>query len=272
VKRTHSAPGRLLLVAERLVQRAERIRRVAQTVPEAIHAALLSLEAQEYLGHRTPTTSLEALAVKHQCEALAECMFYGVEYNIEVQSRLEEIDRDVRSIVTWFGPMTRSFSMLSAEIGIVSDITLTFRGHNQFDEEQMCLARARALHRRLWFVRNRRWAWIVYPVRAYVESLVGSLSRFLTAIVAWILLLSLLYARYCPLPARPSGAKPEISPVLQAFADAVVSFFGTQPPHDILVLASQGAGALTVALVAIVAGFVHLGIFVSYLYSSLARR
>ena len=272
LKRAHSAPGRLLMVAERMIQRAERVRRDAQTVPEALHAALLCMEAQEYLGHRTPTTSLEALALKHQCEALAECMFYGVDYNIDVDHRLREIDRDMESIVAWFGPRTQKSSLLSAEIGIVGELTLTFRNHGQFDEEQKCLARGRKLYRQLWRVRNRKWAWLFYPLRAYTEYLLGGIARFVAAILVWILVLSLLFDRYCPHPDILYRGAENWSPVLLGLDHAVVAFFGTQPPHDVATMAAQGAPALFVSILAIIAGFVHLGIFVSYLYTAIARR
>ena len=54
-----------------------------------MYGALLALEAQELLANRTPTTALEALAVRHELEVTAECMFYGVEYNFDVRRRLE---------------------------------------------------------------------------------------------------------------------------------------------------------------------------------------
>ncbi|PYT03421.1 MAG: hypothetical protein DMF60_18445 [Acidobacteria bacterium] len=145
----HSAPGRLLVIAKCLIGRSEKILEQAQSVPEAVHGAVLALEAQEYLGNRTPTTSLEALALKHQLEVLAECLFYGVEYNMNVRSRFEEIEKEVKSIGEWFRPKTRKVSMLNAEVRIVSELALQFREHNQFDEEQECLARIRELYRHL---------------------------------------------------------------------------------------------------------------------------
>ncbi|MGH9825517.1 MAG: hypothetical protein ACREDR_19980, partial [Blastocatellia bacterium] len=71
----HSAPGRLLAVADRLIQRAESMLQSARSVPDAVQGALLALEAHELLCNRTPTTTLEAIALKHQLEATAECMF-----------------------------------------------------------------------------------------------------------------------------------------------------------------------------------------------------
>ncbi|RMF55076.1 MAG: hypothetical protein D6748_15685, partial [Calditrichaeota bacterium] len=54
----HSAPGQLLVLAHRLLDRAQNILKQAETVPEAIHAALLALEAKELLVNKTPTTAL----------------------------------------------------------------------------------------------------------------------------------------------------------------------------------------------------------------------
>src|SRR5205085_6309754 len=143
-----------LVIASRLIQRADHVLQSASSLPQAIHGALLALEAQEYLGHRTPTTSLEALALKHQLEVLAECMFYGVEYNMDVMSRFQEIQKEVDSIGWWFQPGSRKLSKLNAEIRIVSEMLKMFRDHSQFDEEQKSLKRIRTLHRHLWFRRN----------------------------------------------------------------------------------------------------------------------
>lgn len=274
----HSAPGRLLLVSTCLVERAGRIMSSAKSVPETIHGAVLALEALEYLGHRTPTASLEALALKHKLEVLAECMFYGVEYNMDVKSRFMEIEREVASIGGWFKPSTRKPSRLNAEIRIVSELMSLFREHSQFDEEQKSLARIRGLHRRLWFRRNKMWAWLLYPARWYVEFLLGSVLRFVLAILLWIVVLTLIYG----IVLYPHPDQPYLNSLslLHGLSDAVTAFLGMQPPHDLRALVQEHSPAgggheeliVIITIVAILASFVHLGIFVSHLYSILARR
>jgi hypothetical protein len=264
----HSAPGRLLVIANRLLERSSRVLDEADSVPKAIHGAVLALDAIEYLGHRTPTTSLEALALKHQLEVFAECMFYGVEYNMDVESRFKEIESEVRSIGEWFRPTSRSLSMLNAEIRIISELILIFRQHNQFDEEQKALVRIRSLSRHLWYRRNKWWSWVFYPARWYVEFLLGSLMRFVLALIFWLIMLSLLYGLVFPSSAH--YLQPNF---FHGVSDAIISFFGLQPPHDLKQLVEENKPHVVwVMLAAIILGFVHLGIFISHLYSIIARR
>lgn len=270
----HSAPGRLLLIANRLVARAARIAQSANSVPDAIHGAVLALEAIEYLAHRTPTSSLEAVALKHKLEATAECMFYGIEYNIDVESRFEEIHSEVRGIGNWFRAGSRKMSQLNAEVRMVSELLTTFRQYNQFDEEQKSLVRIRALHRRLWLNRHRWVALPVFPLRWYVEFLLGSLPRFIAAIAVWILGLALVYG--VMFHSNPESAELGKLSFLHGLSDAVTAFLGMQPPHDIGQLVDEykehGLAVMWITIVAITSSFVHLGIFISHLYSMLARR
>lgn len=265
---THSSPGRLLEVADRLIQRARRTLQNAQSVPEAVYGAVLALDAQEYLGHRTPTTSLEALALKHSAEVTAECKFYGVEYNKDVSTRLLEIKHEIRSIGKWFRRRSRRTSGLNAEVGIVSKLVMKFREYNQFDEEQQCLVRMRSLHRQLWLKKNRFWAWPFYSLRWYVEFLLGSMLVFALAIVFWIGFFSVLFALFC----NCHAGQPETSLVLHGMGHAVTTFFGLQPAHSPIEIEQLGSGVFALTLFAILAGFTHLGIFVSHLYSLIARR
>ncbi len=265
----HSAPGRLLEIADRLIARAERILHTAMSVPEAVHGAVLALEAQELLGNKTPTTALEALSLKHQLEVTAECMFYGVEYNFNVQRRFDDIHQDVKSIGRWFHSTTRKLSELNAEISIISDLMQVFRKYNQFDEEQECLRQIRNLIRHLWFRKHKSWAWIFYPARWYIEYLLGRMHRFVAAIALWIFALGLLF----------HAAEQQSGGWLAKFSGTAVhvftSFFGLQPPHEIDMHAPDPALNLPlewVVIAAITVGFVHLGVFVSHLYAIIARK
>lgn len=264
---THSAPGRLLLISELLIRRAGRILKNAESMPESIHGSTLALEAQEYLGHRTPTTSLDAVSLKHQLEVLAECMFYGVEYHLDTKSRFKEIEEEVEAIGVWFRSRTREISTLNAEIGILSELLLSFRNFNQFNEEQAALSKVRHLHRRLWFKRNQSWAWVLYLPRWYFDQLLGSLPIFIAAIIGWLSIFALFFSLI------QHDHKQAVSEYLymHGFEDAITSFFGMQPPHDLSTLESTPF-FIWVCMVVIVMSFVHLGIFVSHLYSLIARR
>lgn len=266
---THSAPGRLLWIAERLIQRASKIHGQLDSVTQAVYGATLTLEAQEYLGYRTPTTSLDAIALKHQLEVVAECMFYGIEYHLDTRSRFDEIEREVDCVGTWFRSETRETSELNAEIGMVSDLVLTFRNYNQFSEEQAALIRLRDLHRRLWVRRHRPWSWPIWPFRFYIDALLVSIPRFVFAIFCWLIFFGVLYGSL-PTQVDREGNGPDL--LLHGFEDAIAAFFGMQPPHDFLAVEKAGELMVWVTLFIIFMGFVHLGIFVSHLYSIMARR
>ncbi|MGZ8843122.1 MAG: hypothetical protein ACXW18_05635 [Pyrinomonadaceae bacterium] len=267
---SHSAPGRMLLVAQRMIVRAERILKSGESVSEAVYGATLALEAQEYLGYRTPTTSLDAVALKHQLEVLAECMFYGVEYNLDTKRRFAEIQRDVECVGKWFRSKTREISKGNAKLGIVSDLVTIYRSFNQFDEEQAGLARLRDLYRKLWFKRNKHWpwAWLMLTVRWYIDLLLNSIITFCFVIAGWLVLFSGIYALL------PHGgvSRGFLSNLKHGIEDTIVTFFGLQPPHELFALDTHGRLIVSVTMILILIGFLHLGIFVSHLYAMMTRR
>jgi len=272
----HSAPGRLLVIAEKLIDRAERIFDGTQTVQGCIHGALLALEAQELLGYRTPTTSLEAIALRHQLEVKAECMFYGVGYNIDMKKRFKEIAGEVKAVSRWFHPSVKKKSALNAQMGIITELMEILREYFQFDEEQECLKCFRKLNRK-WYFSNRPWLNFIRPIRWYIETLVGSFSLLITSIIGWPLL---------------SGVVKFILDKYENFGQhilqAYMTFFSFQPIESEVTsqkgqqLASELASKITypgyfphdhwLTLLLIIGGFLHLGIFISYLYTVITRK
>jgi hypothetical protein len=260
----HSSPGRLLLIAEKLIDRARRIFKETETVQDCIQGATLALEAVELLGYRTPTTALEAIALRHKLEVKAECMFYGIEYNIDVKNRIREIKNEVKTVSLWFHPKVRKRSILDAQMRIITDITRIFHDAGQFDEELVCLNYLRKL--------NRRWSlkqpglkkvlnYLIYPLRSYIETLVGSFRWFFLALVGWPLLLGIL--------GKITNAKfaEDFSSLAAYISNSLMIYFGLQSngyPQDVW------AHVLTILILA--GGFLHLGIFISYLYTLITRR
>jgi hypothetical protein len=258
----HSAPGRLLEVATHLLRRADTVRRETSSVEDAVHGCLLALEAQELLGSRTPTTAVEALALRQQLEVSAECMFHGVEHNLDVASRFADVRREVRALGDWFNPQQRRRSELNAEINIIMRILWQFRQSNQFDEEQACLRRVRSLRRGLVLASYPLLGWPPFLLRTYVDGLVGSLRLFLAALLAWSVGLALGYSWLF-------WGRPD---VLRGLPYALSAFFGGSSPVGLEPQIPETPALIAISILAIVAGFVHLGIFVSYLYSLIARR
>ncbi len=258
----HSAPGRLLLIAKRLIKKARYILHSTQSAAESVNGALLALEAQELLANRTPTTALEALALKHQIEVSAECMFYGVQYNFDVKARLEELEKEVHAIGEYFNPSARKISEINARLEIINALALIFRKYNQFDEESLCLKEIRKLHARATLIRQKSWYWIFYPIRRYIEILVGSLPLFLFFVLFWPLLFGIIYY-YC----IPGSTV--ISSFTQSVIESIVTFFSLGKPDF---YANPGIFAKAVVALEIILGFSHIGIFISYLYNLIFRR
>lgn len=267
----HSAPGRLLLVATRLIVRAESLLGQVTSVKAAVRGAVLSTQASELLGGRTPTTAFEALSLKHAFEVLAECQFQGVEGVIDMDDRFKEIRSDAKGIGRWFEPKRGKQSVLNARIKIASRLALILRERNQFDEEQRCLAETRDLYQKLWFARHNWGLRLFQPFVVYINRLLSSVPLFAGCIVGWIVVLAVLYRlvghgpdwALVPTESTSLCDNEEMLTWPRAFAVSFETFLGLQ---------KTGSCFGWVDAFAMILGFVHLGVFISHLYSSSARR
>ncbi len=255
----HSTPGRLLEVAKRLLDRAASESENPRSACAAIQRAVLATDALELLGGKTATTSLVALAQCHELEALAECQFLGVEGNFDVDSRLADLQREIKTLSIYYNKASQEFSAWNAESTILQRLIQIFRDHNKFNEEQVVLIRERELHRRIWFRRHfgafggfLRWLNPAYIIAWYVEFLLRSISSFAIAIATWIFVLTLLYAYSIPTSWSTS------------LHLAISSFVSMQSPEGGL------KGALL--LLAGTAGLLHLGVLIAHLYAVVSRR
>ncbi len=259
----HGAPGRLLLIADRLITRADNLRSRVSSVFQAVQGAAIATDALELLGGKTPTTALEALALKHQFEVLAECQFVGMQEHMDVKSRFKDLKIETGSLCHWFGGTKRErrSARWNAELAILDKLIKIFNDFNQYDEEQFTLARARMLHRKLWF-HKRPWLKPLEWAPWYVEKLLASVPLFLIAIVAWIAVLGFIFGWI------GSGD------LGRGYVNALTTFFSVQPPADDQFWGwSDGFnGRFSLIAATIILGFVHVGIFISHLYSIIARK
>lgn len=274
----HGAPGKLLLVAEVLIRRAEALLKKVECVGEAVQGAVLATDALELTGGRTPTTAIEALSLKHRFEVLAECQFSGVEYHIKIKPRIEEIALETRAISLWFHKRQRASAVLNAQMHILNQLVRILREHNQFDEEKMCFNWIRYLHNSLW-MRQKPLRFIFWPILRYTEFLLNSFGRFSIAIIGWVVVLALLYQQlhlYHPaqsvdlcastlqaIELHQCPAPPEFGYFWEAFK----RFFNhTSDPSSPSTLWS------ILTAIGVIAGLGHIGIFISYMYTLVARK
>jgi hypothetical protein len=267
----HSAPGRLLAVADSLIRRAKELLAEPRTVTDALHAATLALNAKELLGGKTPTTALEALALQHEAEVVAECMFLGVDQNIELRERFREIQREVHVISQWFSPRTRYRSEINARLAIVERLARRFAELHQVEEELQCLAEARRLRFKFW-ARQRWWRWPLRPVLGYLSFCLSSLPRFVLVVVGWVLLFGLTNYLFA---LAPSAELPK--DFLGAMVAAAKAFFTSEPAAG---WANLGEGAsqrlrdvwnLALTFQGVVS-LLNLGLLISHLYLIVSRR
>jgi hypothetical protein len=194
---------------------------------------------------------------------LAESQFCGVQDSLEVKERLEDISKEVESLSYWFDPKRENFIRWNAEAAIINKLILIYREFNSFDEEQKALARSRTLHRKMWFYKH--WYYKPFEILAwYVEKLLNSVPLFIFALFGWVFALGWLYDLTS---ITVEGSKYTGSAWL-GFYQAIGSFFAVQPPQDTF----SNIINPYVAELAVVSGFIHLGIFVSHLYSIVTRK
>jgi len=264
----HSTPGRLLLIVQSLLKRSENILRKANSVEDTIQAATLALEAKELLACKTPTTAMKALSLQHQAEVETECMFYGVEYDFDVKSRIKDIKKEVKAISTWFHRSAKRRSQLNAEISILNELAQRYRNYSQFDEENVCINESRKLTNALWVNRNPL-RWLIWPFRAYINFLLKSLNRFIFVMMLWVFLFGLLYWFI----AAKQGADVE-------FIDSIIvsakTFLAFQPPDLEFWVHPPRLEFTPIRLIYFifpaVLGFIHLGVFISHLTMILMRK
>lgn len=259
----HGSPGKLMLVAHTLIRRSRGLLERTPSVGRAIQGAVLATEALELMGGRTPTSAMDALTLKHSFEVMGECRFAGVEYHKDTQWRLKEIALDTRVISRWFNRSQFKNAALNAEMHVLNQLLRIFRENNQFDEEQCCMVRVRRLHSALW-MRQRPIRFLLWPLLWYLQLLLKSFSIFVLMLVIWVATLSLLFWWTGHHPAWVYGLE-----------DAISGFFSTGPPMH-----HRGSPVDThmswkyafVVCAGIVMGFIHLGVFISHLYSLVSRK
>src|ERR1022692_274982 len=273
----HGVPGRVLLLAEDLIARASVLMSAKESVEDCIQGAVLAGDALELLGNRVPTTAIEALSLKHELEVSAECMFPGLQSALDVRSRIEEIERQAAYLSERFHWKTRGISKLDTELGAVNRISKVMRENDRFDEDQECLRNIRRLRRELWFAKKQgRGARLILAperfVRWYSDAVLNSLKAFCLALLCWVGAATIIF-RLSIIRERDKPAPGWLQDLGISFYHAVENFISAHPPDDVhVVLISHHWLLLLLIPALVVAGFVHLAIFVAYLYSTIVRK
>ena len=145
----HSAPGRLLQIAEHLIQRATKLLEDVATVSDSVRGAVLATQALELLGGKTPTVAVDALALKHEFEVVAECQFVGVEFHLSMKERLAEIRQNLEAMKHWLHRDRQEAFLLNSEARIVKRIIAVLDEYGEYEESVTCQNQLRWLHRKI---------------------------------------------------------------------------------------------------------------------------
>lgn len=192
--KSHSAPNRILTIANILIGRARKILDGSKSCEEFVLGAVLALEAKELLRGQSMTTALEAVSLQHQLEVKAECSFLGVAHEIIVDPRFEEIGSEVYEIIDIQGKPRSIVSAQSynTQLEIVNNIRRIFNDYEQFDEEEQCIIKVRRLRQQLHLhqsVKNRVYSCTIEWYLNFLMSTKGYIPwRLGLASLCWILL------------------------------------------------------------------------------------
>lgn len=218
---SHSAPNRILAIADYLIGRAREILDDAKSCEGYVLGAVLALEAKELLCGQSMTTALEAVSLQHQLEVKAECSFLGVAHEIEVEPRFEEIESEVNMII---GIPEKSKSTIdkiiaifkkcetrlyaksyNTQLEIVDNIRGIFNDYEQFDEEERCIIKTREFRQRLhWHQPWEKWRKWLYSltIEWYLNFLMSTKGyipwKLGLASLCWILLFAGVLTCCCP--------------------------------------------------------------------------
>lgn len=271
----HGTPGKIMAVAALLLYRARELSDTIRHNECCVMGAVFSTDALELLGPYSPSSAQEALALKHEFELAYDCQFSGAKYHLDITKRLREISSDSWHLTRWLSPERFEQSNSNTKMRIYSRLVRILRDYVRYDEERRVLSRIRHLHFSLWL---REWGpnnslrypllpfrFILFdlPVR-YVEFLLWSFRTFLIGILFWIVLLQFGYAWAF-----------ESDQAWRSWAEAVGTFFGSNGTifHDgVCGINEHTRKVALVNSVAIVTGAVHVGVFISYLFSLISRR
>ena len=224
------------------------------------------------MNGKTPATALEALALQHQAEIVAESMFYGIEYNLNVKNRFKDIEREVDAIGYWFNPKSAERSKINARLTIIANLAHTFRDLKQFEEEQECLAEARRLRLDFWLRQSllHRVAW---PIIKYIDFLMRSIGHFLLVVLFWI---AFFTGVYWLADNKSSAEVLNLGQSLwEAFAAAIAFFFTLQPANgwdgEVVIFGSQNWWNVMLAFQGLVS-FSSLGLLLTHFYVLISRK
>ncbi|MBF0466709.1 MAG: hypothetical protein HQK94_16690 [Nitrospirae bacterium] len=279
--KSHSVTNVILVIGESLLKRARNIQQGAASCPDAIHAAVLALEGKELFYGRAMTTSLEMFSLQQKMEVTAECCFYGVGQQINIEKRLYDIGKTTDDIlrIEHNSDIEKYSQSYNAQVEIVNEIRLTFKKYEQFDEEDICIDRIRKISQGIHFVSEKSKIRRIIPLffEKYFNTLVTSWKCFLLSIMFQIIFFAIATSISCyGFPDRIDISK--FNKFGNSLINSIEVFFAM--PRDFNIFETEGRIVdipksfnynLFFSLEKISA-YIHLGIFIAWINKKLARK
>jgi len=257
--RGHGAPGKLILIGERLLRRAECIRRGTSTLSHCLLGGVIAMDAAELIGGRAPALALSALAYKHEFEVKAECAFVGSGFHFEIARRIGEIEIESRASCATYSDGPRELAEMNAAALVLNRLAIAFRGEGKFEEETQCLVALRSTNRRLQYKqRPGLLDRASGAVLGYAEWLLSSFLRLASVSIGLLVGFTLVWL------AIDFRLNDKFTPV-NAVALTFSAFFGGN--------AVESEWPLTIwSCLAVVTGAFHVGVLISFIYSLISRK
>lgn len=267
----HGAPGKLALVAGKLIERARRVTANANSPSGFILSAVLANDAFELLGGKTPTMSMEALKIKHVAEVRAECAFVGAGFHFDLNDRFAEIYEFVHSTCRWYHPSVRKYAELDARATIFNELVKVYSEAGQAEERDACLAEFRWNNRRLELLQAfEKWRPISVGancVLLYAELLLVRMTRIVAAFVLWIAFFWLV-THFAVDQTNDQGFAVLLATQLDWMVGGGASGIGelSKATDD------DDRRLAWISIASNVIGVFHFGILMSFLYSLISRK
>ncbi|MEZ6138707.1 MAG: hypothetical protein R3C53_27800 [Pirellulaceae bacterium] len=267
----HGSPGKLALVAQKLIDRARYTAINATSTSDFIMSAVMANDAFELLGGKTPTMSLEAIKIKHVAEVRAECTFVGAGFHFDLNDRFAEIYEFVHSTCRWYHQSVRKYAELDARATICNELVKVYSEAGQAEERDACLAEFRWNNRRLELLQalEKRKPVSVGAncVLLYAELLLVSMTRIVAAFVLWIAFFWLV-THFAVDQTNDQG----FAVLLATQLDWMVGGGASGIAELSKATEVDDRRLAWISIAANVTGVFHFGILMSFLYSLISRK
>jgi hypothetical protein len=275
-------------LAENLIERAQNLEPDAKTAVAAIHAALLAMDARRLLRGGALTLSLDALAIQHRMEVTAECSFIGTASKLNTGERLRDIKDEIERIVKC------KYQVNNAMVEIVDQLRRIYREFDQFMEEEEALKSVRCYEWKLkyWSPLPASGIKLISsgmksPVKlalgipeAYFLLLMRGFGWIVLSVIIWIAVFAYGYwclekmGKVCGYGLGYEGWFFHSAATFLALQQGIAGDPGIEQAGRSLTLVGESGFVWfwVISIAEMAFGFVHIGIFVSYLFQKISRR